>query len=68
MPCLHSRGYCDIINNVQSIISTMFFPVSAAAAVGGGFLRGQGSASFAVERAELGACLGSKIDFGGEKV
>ena len=46
----------------------MSFPVSAAAPVGGGFLRGQGSALFAVERAELGACLGSKIDFGGEKV
>lgn len=68
MPCLHSRGYCDIINNVQGIISTMFFPVSAAAAVGGGFFRDQGSASFAVNPRLNWGYLGSKIDFGGEKV
>ena len=68
MPCLHSRGYCDIINNVQGIILTMFFPVSAAAAVGGGFLRGQGSASFTVNPRLIKGYLGSKIDFGGEKV
>lgn len=68
MPCLHSRGYCDIINNVQGIISTMFFPVSAAAAVGGGFFRGQGSASFAANPQLIKGYLGSKIDFGGEKV
>lgn len=46
----------------------MSFPVSAAAAVGGGFLRGQGSASFAVNPRLIRGYLGVKFDFGGEEV